>query len=738
MSAPVATEETGSAVGPGKGRVKRRRVKVPTVLQMEVTECGAASLAMILAHYGCWVPLEDLRVACGVSRDGANAHSLVLAGRAYGLDMAGYRRELDELPGEPFPIIGYWRFSHFVVIEGVDRRGVLLNDPALGRTHCSWAEADRDFTGVVLHARPAADFRRTGREPSAWQGLRRRLAGFTSALWYLVIACLALAIPITLGPTAVQGYVDQVLVAGLPEWIPTTVLTLIVGAVMTLWLTWWQSTVSRRLGLALAQSQAVAFVGHALRLPLTFFVQRYAGDVAFRVGLVDGVSQLAAQQLIPAAVSLVTAVAVGATLFTYSLPLAVVAVVAALAIVAILRAASSWRIAAAARLAREQANFSGALSYGLRSIETVKSSGTEADLFAMTTGRHVSAVNSSSRLQVTSLTLAALPTLVTGLATAVAICLGGLLVMDNRLTPGGFVAILALLPLFLGPVANWAALGAGVQQLRASLDRLDDLLNHDPDSLATAGDDPVGSAAHGSGPDDRTGLVLSDVGFGYSPEDPILRAVSLTVAPGRRVGLVGVSASGKSTLGRLAVGLLQPTAGQVRLGGVPVTDLSAGQRAARIGYVDQDIVLFPGTVRENLTLFDPTVHDQDVITAARGAAIHDDIAARPGGYDSTVAEGGSNFSGGQRQRLEIARALVAAPDVLVLDEATSSLDPVKEAEVMAALVGSGAGLLVIAHRLSTVRECDEILVLADGGIVERGTHDELVRLGGQYAAMVSA
>lgn len=741
MTATVSTDIAPSdATGPDLSftrHLRRRRVKVPTVLQMEFTECGAACLGMILAHYGRWVPLEDLRVACAVSRDGADANSLVLAGRAQGLVMDGYKRDLSDLPQEPFPIIAYWRFSHFVVIEGASKSGLWLNDPALGRTRITWEEADRDFTGVVLHAAPGPQFEKAGEPPNAWRSVLARLSGFAPALWFLAIACLALAIPLTMGPSAVQGFVNKVIVQGLPQWIPTTLITLIVGAVLTLWLTWWQSTVSRRLGLALSEKQAVGFVTHALQLPMTFFVQRYAGDVAFRVALVDGVSQLAATQLIPAAVGLVTAAAVGVVLIGFSWQLGLMAGVAALVIVLIVQASAQWRMGAAARLAREQANFSGALSYGLRSIETVKSSGTEADLFAATTGRHATAVNSLSRLQVTSMSLASLPVLVSGLVTALAICIGGLLVMADRLSPGGFVAVLALLPLLLGPVANWASLGAGVQQLHASIDRLDDLLDQQTDPLGTAIDDsrdvPLLVVDAATGVD----LVLDDIVFGYSPGHPTVDGVTIRVAPGQRIGVVGASASGKSTLARLAVGLLIPWSGQVRLGGRQLPELSAHQRARMLGYVDQDIVLFPGTVRDNLTMFDSAVPDGEVIAAARAAAIHDEISARPGGYDSPVTEGGANFSGGQRQRMEIARAMIGNPSILALDEATSSLDPITEAQVMAALAATGAGLLVIAHRLSTVRECDEIVVLDHGRVVERGSHDQLMALGGHYAAMVT-
>ncbi|MDZ7577299.1 MAG: cysteine peptidase family C39 domain-containing protein [Candidatus Nanopelagicales bacterium] len=722
--------------------VHGRRVSVPTVLQMEATECGAACLAMILGHYQRWVPLEDLRVACGVSRDGANAHNMVLAGRAQGLIVGGFRRELEQLPDEPFPVIAFWRFSHFVVIEGVDKHGLLLNDPAVGRVRADWSEADRDFTGVVLRTAPGPDFARSGRAPSAWRGLGRRLGGTWSALIYLTIACLALAMPVALVPMALRAYVDRVVIDGITDWIPATLTTLVFAGAMTLWLTWWQGAVARRLGLALSQNQAIALVHHALRLPLSFFVQRYAGDTAFRVQLVDEVSLVASMQLIPAVVGLVTATVVGVTLLVYSWQLALVALAAGLAVVLTVRGSAQWRQSAAGRWAREQAAFSGSLAYGLRSIETVKSSGTEDDLFVLSSGRHARSVNALTRLSVSALALAALPTLTAGIASAVFVSAGGLLVMAQSLSPGGFVAALALLPLFLGPLGAWAGLGATLQQARASLDRLDDLLEYpiDPTCAASVESIEENEATGRSRVADSAepSLELRNLTFGFSPSaPPLIRDLSLILSRGRRVGLVGMSGCGKSTVARMAVGLLQPWSGEVLLDGVPLPQVRRDLRVAQLGYVDQEIVLFPGTVRENITLFDASITDRQVVAAARGAGIHEEIAARPGSYDCAVSEGGSNFSGGQRQRIEIARAAAGSPALLVLDEATSALDPMKEFEVMEALAQSGAGLLIIAHRLSTVRDCDEILVMDQGQLVERGTHEELLARSGHYAAMVS-
>jgi NHLM bacteriocin system ABC transporter peptidase/ATP-binding protein len=708
-------------------------VSVPTVLQMENTECGAAALAMVLAHFGRWVPLDELRESCGVSRDGANARSIAIAGRQQGLSVKGFRRRLSQLAEIELPAIAFWRFNHFVVIEGVSRNGLRINDPATGRRSVTWDEADRDFTGLVLTCSPEAAFVKQGRAPSAWRGVASRMGGERPALTYLVLAGLALAIPVTLAPMALQGYVDRVVMDGLTEWIPVTITTLLVATALSLWLSWWQGTVARRLGLELSQRQAVTFMAHALRLPVSFFAQRYAGDVAYRVQLVDTVSRVASSQIIPALLGLVTAIAVGALLFLYSWQLAVVVVLAGVCVIVSIRASGRWRQTASARLAREQGTYAGAVAYGLRTMETVKSSGTGDEFFVAATGHHARLANSRTRMQVPSTLLSATPSLVSGFASAVVVSGGGLLVSAGMLTAGGYVAMLALLPLFLGPLATWTSLGVTLQQVRAALDRLDDLLEQPIDP--TCADWTSAVVARQGQP---AVLDLADVTFGYSrTADPLLNGFSLRIEPGRRVALVGSSGSGKSTVGRLAVGLLDPWSGAVTLDGVRIAD-ARQQRIADLAYVDQDIVLFEGTVRQNITLFDDTMPDEDVVAAARAAAVHDEIAARPGGYESSVADNGRNYSGGQCQRIEIARAMARRPRLIVLDEATSALDPIVEQDVMTSLMATGAGLLIIAHRLSTVRDCDEIIVLDRGSVLERGTHDSLMALDGAYARLVSS
>ncbi len=715
--------------------LRRRVSRVPTVLQMEATECGAASLAMILAAHGRWVPLEQLRVDCGVSRNGANAKTVVQAARAHGLEARGFSVELHDLPREQFPLIVFWNFNHFLVIEGTSSKGLEVNDPARGRWVVPWEEADRSFTGLVLRTAPGPHFAPVGHAPSVREGLMRRMRGSSRAITYLLIAGLAVAVPTLLAPMALQAFVDQFLINGLSEWATFSAVTLVVAFLLMLWLSFWKGVVARQMTQALSAQQATALVSHALRLPVSFYAQRYPGEIASRLQLVDNVSRVVAGQLIPAALGLATSAAVAVALFAYAWPLALVAIGAAAIVVVVLRMSGQFRRDQAMRLSREQAGLSGTVSYNLRTIDTIKATGGDAQAVRTILG-HIARSNDAEQSLLRSGTIVgAVPTFVTAAGGAVIIGLGGAMVARGNLDVGQFVAVVSLVPIFLAPLATWVSMDSTLKQAAAWMARLDDLLDQPADRNAPE----IGQVVAAAGEATATQLELRNVSFAYSPAAaPVVSDLSLLVEPGRRVALVGSSGSGKSTAARISVGLLTPTAGEVRIDGTPLGDLAPGSLAGRIGYVDQDIVLFGGSIRDNITLFDDSVADEAVRQAARAAGVDAEIERRPGAYDAIVADGGRNLSGGQRQRIEIARVLVMLPGIMVLDEATSALDPIVEQRVMESIMGSGVGVLVVAHRLSTVRDCDEIIVMQNGQVVERGTHTELMSLTGEYHRLVSS
>jgi NHLM bacteriocin system ABC transporter peptidase/ATP-binding protein len=724
-----------TAAPPAAPAGRARRVHTPTVLQMEAVECGAAALAMVLAYYGRWVPLEELRLAAGVSRDGSNALNVLKAARRYGLDAKGFRKEPADLRALPLPFIVFWNFNHFVVVEGFRGGSVYLNDPAMGPRRVPDAEFDHSFTGIALTFERGPEFKKSGHPPSLWRSLGDRLHGSRLALAFVVLASLLLVVPGVLIPAFTKVFVDEYLVLGLKDWVRPLLLAMALTAVLRGLLTWVQQAYLLRLEARMAVTASSRFLWHVLRMPMEFFTQRYAGDLAGRVAANDRVAQLLSGDLATNVVNVIQVVFFAAVMLFYDPVLTAIGVFLALSNVVALRMVARWRTDANRRLLQDQGKLMATTMNGLVMIETVKATGAEGEVFERLAGHQAKIVSTTQAMGVPNLVLSALPRMLAALTTAIILGVGGLRVIQGVLSMGMLVAFQSLMASFMAPIQGLVDLSGKLQEAQGDLTRLDDVLRYPADPrLAEAAPTAAAPARRVTG-----SLEMRDVTFGYSPiAPPLVESFNVSLRPGSRVAIVGATGSGKSTVARLLTGLYRPWSGDILVDGQPLADVPREVLRGSLASVDQDIFLFQGTVRENLTLWDATVPDDQVVQAARDAFIHQTVSARAEGYGSLVQEGGINFSGGERQRLEIARALVSNPAILVLDEATAALDPVVEKTIDDNLRRRGCTCVIIAHRLSTIRDCDEIVVLEHGKVVQRGTHDELAAVDGPYARLIAA
>ena len=720
-------------------------MRTPNILQMEAVECGAAALAIVLGYHRRFVSLEELRVECGVSRDGSKANNIIKAARKYGFTAKGFKKEPAALREMPVPMIVHWNFNHFLVVEGFDDKRVFLNDPAIGPTEVTAEELDKAFTGVVLTFEPTAQFTPGGERAGLVQPLKRRSKGLAAALAFVVLVGVALLVPGLVAPSFTRVFVDQVLVKGLDAWMRPLLLFMAATALVLGALTALQGRYLLRLEARLSLGNSSRFFWHVLRLPIEFFNQRYAGEIGNRVHINNRVAVLLSRDLATTALNLMVVVIYALLMLQYDLLLSLVSVAIAAANVLALRYVAARRAVLSQRMQQDRGKLMGTAMGGLQTIETVKAGGSEADFFARWAGHQAKVVNAGQQLQLTEIFLGAVPPLLLSVNVALVLGIGGMRVIDGHLTMGMLMAFQSLTLAFLTPVNRLVGLGGQLQELQGGLNRLDDVLRAplDPSTrdLTEPASQPRGDAAGSSEEGGRRldgYLTLRDVSFGYSRLDPpLVDGLNLELRPGSRVALVGGSGSGKSTVAKLVAGLYEPWTGEILFDGQPRAEVPRGVMAQSLTVVDQDISMFEGTLRDNLTLWDQTVSEHRLTTAAKDACIHDDITARPGGYGAAVEEGGRNFSGGQRQRLEIARALVVNPRILVLDEATSALDPTTEKIIDDNLRRRGCTCLIVAHRLSTIRDCDEIILLDKGKVVQRGTHAALVAEGGAYARLIA-
>jgi NHLM bacteriocin system ABC transporter peptidase/ATP-binding protein len=634
------------------------------------------------------------------------------------------------------PAVAFWNFNHFVVVDGTGPSGVHLEDPACGPRHVGWDEFDASFTGVMLSFAPGPGFVAGGSQPSAARGLLRRLSGGYAAVVICVIAGVALLVPGLVVPAAVRIFVDQYLALGNSSWLWKLVALVAGAAALTAALTWLQQVVLLRLSSRLSISMSTGFLEHVLRLPIGFFTQRYAAHVVTRVQYNDQIAMLLSSQLAAALLAGLTAVMYAALMVVYDPWLAAVAIALAAGNVAALAWGRRAQADANRRIVQEQGKVVATAVGGLANIEATKAGSEDGSLFDRWAGQQAKLVTATQDVAPVNAVLGAVPTFIGSLSSTAVVGLGAWQVLEGRLSLGTLAAFQILVAGFNAPLGQLVGFGQTVQQAAASLIAIDDVLDHpaEQEPSQNGGPRPPARPTHGL----AGALELDGVTFGYSPLDPpLIEGLSLRLEPGQRVAVVGPTASGKSTLSRLAAGLERPWSGRILVDGVDRRALPRPVVAASLALVDQEIRLFGGTVRDNLTLWDRTISEDGMVRAAVDAQIHDDIVRRPGGYDRPILEGGGDWSGGQRQRLEIARALAGDPSILVLDEATSALDPLVELLVDQRLRARGCTCLIVAHRLSTIRDCDEIVVLDGGRVVERGTHDELGARGGLYAELTA-
>lgn len=712
-----------------------RPTKVPTVLQMESVECGAAALSIILGHFGKFVPLEKLRIACGVSRDGLKATNIIKAAKEYGLEAKGYAKSIEKLMQIKTPAIIFWNFNHFLVLEGFTKNKVYLSDPAQGRYTVTHQEFDDSYTGVVLTFETTEKFEKGNEKRGLMASLASRIKYSRQSIFFIILASLFLVIPGLVIPSFLKVFIDKYLVNNFSGFVMPLLLIMAGILIVNSLLVYIQQYFLLKLETKLALATSSKFLWHVFHLPIAFFTQRYSGEIGNRVSLNDKVAKLLSGDLANAVLNVIVVIFYALLMFSYDVILTLVGITMAVINIVILQYVSRARKDGNRQLTNETGKLLGTTTSGISMIETLKASGRENDFFTNWIGYLAKVTNAQQELGWLSTRLNTIPPLLTSLTTSAILGFGALRIMDGQMTLGALVAFTYLMNNFINPVNQLVSVGAMLHETESDMGRIDDVMNYEVDNQFREENAVKMESAK------QNKLVgyfeMDNVTFGYNPTiPPLIEKFNLKLKPGSRVALVGGSGSGKSTVAKIASGLYDPWEGNILLDGKSRKEIPRNIITESLSVIDQDVLVFNGTINENIAFWDTLISEKNIVQSARDAAIHDVIAARTDAYDSKVMEGGANFSGGQRQRLEIARALVSNPSILVMDEATSALDPATEKMVMDNIKKRGCTCLIVAHRLSTIMDCDEIIVMEFGKIVERGTHEQLMSMNGVYSQLI--
>lgn len=710
------------------------REKTPTVIQMEAIECGAACLGMILGYYGKYVTLEELRSACGVTRDGVNALSILMAAEKYGLNCEGHRVELEELYDMPLPLIAFWNFDHFVVIEGFSKNYVYINDPALGPIRISYEEFETSFTGLILIFEVGPNFQKSKAPPGIATQLYHRLKGYQLPILYAILSGVALVLLQLALPAFTQVFIDNILMQQMYAWGPWFIFGIVAVMLLSAMFFYLQEVVLSRLMLKLSVEFSSTFVWHILRLPLSFYNQRYSGEVANRVNLNDSVAHAISKKLCVLLIDAFSTVVFGAVMFYYDSLIALIGVLMSLGNLALLNYLYRSRTDAYACYQNTLGKSYAYSISSLKSMETIKATSMENKVFSKWVGYYTRTVNALQTIDKKDVIANIVPSFLETLTMIIVLGLGSWRVINGYMTIGMLIALKILMQNFMAPIVSLVNSLQTIQLLIVDFNRLDDVLKNPVDKeLLENGDRPQDVTTAGQLLKLKGFTEVRQVTFGYNPlADPILKDISFSVNPGKTIALVGTSGSGKSTLAKIIGGLFIPWKGVIFFDHIPRNQLARDVVTNSVAIVEQEPFLFSASIKENLTVFEPFVNYDELITAAKDACIHDEIISRQGGYDLKLENEGGNLSGGQRQRLEIARALIKNPSILILDEATSAVDSETELKIFNNIRRRGCSCILIGHKLSTIRYCDEIIVIENGKVLQQGTHDELMLTSGAY------